>query len=261
MGYRGHGRDYFSVEPHATGGCSTADDGLVAAARRYGICRGYNRRTDAFSGWFGRALFEMVVEPEDATLSLVSFGPDYVWSLPFFYLQVAPRSSLSNGGRRYAVLRSDAVWRVDMPRELGGTSGFRRVLNGLGEWPSLGPGFYQSDLERGEFSKEFVFGDYRRAYQIQLYRVTRNWGWAGRDWSLDNVTEYYQFYRHLTFRWAQSVLREHVVRQFNFLFRGLGISAQIVIEGLSSPSDILRVRDEMKAGSLDFSAATKAIRS
>lgn len=147
-----------------------------------------------------------------------------------------------------------------MPLELGGTSGFRRVLEGLAEWPSLGPGFYTKDIEQGRFPKEFVFGDYRRAYQVAIFRVTRNWGWAGRDWSLDHVTEYYQFHRHLTFKWAQSVLRQHVIKELNSLFLRLGISARIVIGGLSSSSDILRV-DEMKEGSLDFSAATKAIRS
>ena len=104
------------------------------------------------------------------------------------------------------------------------------------------------------------FGDYRRAYQVAIFRVSRNWGWAGRDWSLDHVTEYYQFHRHLTFKWAQSVLRQHVIKELNSLFLRLGISARIVIGGLSSSSDILRV-DEMKEGSLDFSAATKAIRS
>jgi hypothetical protein len=210
---------------------------------------------------YGRGLFEIVVEPEESALSLAPFSPDYAWSLPFCYLQVAPPATWGDLSQKYAVLRRGVVWRVDMPRELGGRAGFRRVLKGLAEWPSLGPEFYQSDIERGQFSKEFVFGDYRRAYQVQLYRATRSWGWAGRDWSLDNVTEYYQFYRHLTFKWAQSVLREHVVRELNFLFRRVDISAQIVIEGLSSPSDILRVRDEMKAGSLDFAAAMKAIRS
>jgi hypothetical protein len=207
----------------------------------------------------GRALFEIVVDPEESALSLASFGPDYVWSLPFFYLQVAPRASWSDLGPKYAVLKKDAVWRVDMPLELGGTSGFRRVLKGLAEWPSLGPGFYTRDIQQGRFTKEFVFGDYRRAYQVQIYWATRIWGWTGRDWSLDHVTEYYQFHRHLTFKWAQSVLREHVVKELNSLFHRLGVSARIIIEGLSSHSDILRVRDEMRAGALDFAAATKAI--
>jgi hypothetical protein len=133
-------------------------------------------------------------------------------------------------------------------------------LKELSAWSSLGPKFYEDDLKRRHLPKEFVFGDYRRAHQIQLYRATRDWGWGGRDWSLNYVTEYYQFYRHLTFKWAQAVLREHIVKEFNSLFRRLGIAARIVVEGLSSPRDILKVREQMQAGGLDFAGATKAIR-
>jgi hypothetical protein len=210
--------------------------------------------------YHGRALFEIVPDPENTTLSLSSFNPDYVWNLAFFYLQVAPPANWRDLDRKYALLEKSSVWRVDMPQGLGGTPEFRRILKDLSSWPSLGPEFLSEDLKRGQPSQEFAFGDYRRAHQVQLYRVTRDWGWGGRDWSLDNITEYYQFYRHLTFKWAQAVLREHVVSEFNALFRRLGISSQIIMEGLSSPGDILKVRDQMQAGTVDFTGATEAIR-
>jgi hypothetical protein len=210
--------------------------------------------------YHGRALFEIVADLENATLSLSSFNPDYVWNLAFFYLQVAPPASWQDLDRKYALLEKSSVWRVDMPQELGGAPGFRRILKELSSWPSPGPEFLSEDLKKQQLPQEFVFGDYRRAYQTQLYRVTRDWGWGGRDWSLDNITEYYQFYRHLTFKWAEAVLREHVVSEFNALFLRLGISSQIIMEGLSSPGDILKVRDQMQAGTVDFAGATKAIR-
>jgi hypothetical protein len=147
-----------------------------------------------------------------------------------------------------------------MPHELGGAAGFRRILQEMSAWSSLGPTFFQDDLKRRQLPKEFAFGDYRRAHQVHLYRVTRDWGWGGRDWSLNYVTEYCQFYRHLTFKWAQAVLREHIVREFNSLFRRLGISAQIIMEGHSSPGDILKIREKMQAGTLDFAGATEAVR-
>ena len=208
----------------------------------------------------GKAMFEIAAEAESSTLSLLPFDPDHVWNLVLFYLQVAPPASWHDLDRKYALINKSGVWRVDMPQDLGGAAGFRKVLKELSAWSSLGPEFYHEDLKRRQLPKEFVFGDYRRAHQIQLYRVTRAWGWNGRDWSLDYVTEYYQFYRHLTFKWAQAVLREHIVREFNSLFRRLGISAQIIMEGPSSPADILKVREQMQAGVLDFAGATKAIR-
>lgn len=209
--------------------------------------------------YHGIALFEIAVEPEKSVLSLSSFNPDYVWNLVLFYLQVAPRGSWKELDGNYAFLKKSTVWRVEMPRELGGARGYRKILEELSAWSSLGPEFYKQDLEKRQMPRDFVFGDYRKAHQIELYRVTKDWGWVGRDWSLDYVTEYYQFYRHLTFRWAQAVLRQHVVRELNSLFTRLGISAQIVIEGLASPEEILTAREQMQAGILDFAGTTKAV--
>jgi hypothetical protein len=209
---------------------------------------------------YGRALFEIATEPETSALSLVPVNLDYVWNLILFYLQVAPPATWHDLDRKYALLEKSAVWRIDMPQELGGAQGFRRILKKLSAWSALGPKFYQDDLQKGQLPREIVFRDYRRAHQVQLLRVTRGWGWNGRDWSLDYVTEYYQFYRHLTYKWAQAVLREHIVREFNSLFRRLGISAEIIMEDLSSPGDILKVREQMQAGVMDFAGATKAIR-
>lgn len=209
---------------------------------------------------YGQALFEIASEPEGPGLSLAPVNPDYVWNLMFFYLQVAPRASWQGREPRYALLDKTAVWRIDMPHELGGARGFRRLLKELSAWSGLGPQFYQDDIRKLQLPTEFVFGDYRQAHQVQLYRVTRMWGWNGRDWSLDYITEYYQFYRHITFKWAQAVLREHVVKEFNTLFHRLGITARIIMEGLSAAGDILKVREQMQAGVLDFAGATKAIR-
>lgn len=208
---------------------------------------------------YGIALFEIVARPEGGGPSLASFNPEYVWNLLFYYLQVAPPASWQRLRRKFAILNKHDMWRIDMPRELGGARGYRRILRELSAWSSLGPQFYSDDLEKGEWPKEFVFGDYRSAHQIQIYKATKNWGWNGRDWSLDYITEYYQFHRHLTFKWAQAVLREHIVREFNSLFRRLRIAAQITLTGLSSPNDILHAREQMRKGVLDFGGATKAI--
>jgi len=209
---------------------------------------------------YGWALFEIVAGSEGDRPSLVPFNPDYVWNLVLCYLQIAPRASWQDLDRKFAFLNKHDVWRIDVPRELGGARGYRRILRELSAWSSLGPQFFSEDLEKQQLPKEFIFKDYRAAHQIQLYRSTKTWGWNGRDWSLDYITEYYQFHRHLTFKWAQAVLREHIVRKFNSLFRRLEISAQITLKGLSSPGDILHIREQMRAGAMDFDSATNAIR-
>jgi hypothetical protein len=96
-----------------------------------------------------------------------------------------------------------------------------------------------------------------REYYAQRYRATRIWGWDTRDWSSQYVTEYYQFYRRLTFRWSIEILRRHVIQEINRLLFRLEIEASIAIEGLPTPASILDARERMAKGEIDFAVATR----
>ena len=209
--------------------------------------------------FYGKAMFEIIDDESDSGLSFASLNPKYVWNIASHCLQIAPRAAWPYLDRKYAVLEKVSIWKIEMPRELGGGRGFRRTLAELSKWPSLGPGFFREDIERRQMPKEFDFSKYQRAHQVLLYRATRRWGWNCRGSSSPNLTEFYWFYRHLTFKWADAVLREHLIAELNSLFDRLGTSARIVVEGHSSPEEILKVRDQMRVGLLDFAGATKAI--
>lgn len=208
----------------------------------------------AFSG---RALFEIVRNAEGHVADLYPFPLNGTWLLGGNCIQIAPASAVEPGESRYVVLRSADLWLIDMPRELGGYRGYRNLLANLSSWPSLGPKFYHEDMQAGRWPKDFVIRDYRRAYELNRYRLTREWGWSGRDWHPEYITEYYQFYRLLTFRWASEVLRRHVVEQLNILFRRLGIASSIRISGLPTPEFILEARGQMERGEIDFAEANK----
>ncbi len=205
--------------------------------------------------FYGRALFELVLDSDGQIVKVASFPSARTWLLFGLCLQIPPRGS--DLEPKYAVLKSADVWRVDMPHEFGGCRGYRRLLAKISKWPSLGPKFQEDDLKEGKWPKDFVVGDYRRAYEVQRYRATRKWGWNGRDWNSQYATEYYQFYRLLTFRWSIETLRRHVVKELNRLLQRLGIAASIVLEGLPAPDEILRARDRMERGEIDFAAASK----
>jgi hypothetical protein len=207
----------------------------------------------------GQSMFEIMDDPSDSGYSFASFSPRYAWEIFSYYVQIAPRAVWPSLDQKYAVLKKASVWRVEMPRELNGVQGFRRVLRELAAWSSFGPKFFQDDLKKQQMSKEYVFAEYQRAHQVCLYSTTRKWGWNCRDSSGNYITEFYWFYRHFTFKWAQAVLRGHIVGELNTLFRRLGIAAQIVVEGVSSPEEILTVREQMCAGLVDFAGATKAV--
>ena len=203
----------------------------------------------------GRALFELVRDSDNNVVKVTSFPAERTWFLYGLCLQVAPFNS--DLETKYAILRSADVWRIEMPHQRGGYRGHRRLLAKISAWPSLGPKFQEEDLKDGKWPKDFSVGDYRRAYEVQRYRATRKWGWNGRDWSSQYITEYYQFYRLLTFRWSIEVLRRHVVNELNTLLSRLGIGASIVLEGLPTPDEILDARDRMQRGEIDFAEASK----
>lgn len=209
---------------------------------------------------YGVALFEIVKNSENPSVVLSSFNPDFAWRLPAFYLQIAPRYTWTRTDRKFAFLRRSDVWRVTLPPALVQVSQYRAILSELSAWSAMGPDFLGAELEeKRRFPSDFVVADYQRMLRVHQYRVTRRWGWIRRDWSLDYVTEFYQFYRFLTFRWAQAVLREHIVSELNTLTVRLNINAKIHLQKLASPNEILDIREKMKQGLLDFASATKVL--
>jgi len=208
----------------------------------------------------GEAFYEILQRSSESGIELSSFSPERVWTLPSFYVQLAPQDKLSRSNKRFVLMPKETVWCVRIPKVLGGTTGYRRILGSLKSWSGLGPKFLQEDLEKRSFPRDFDFEAYRRMFLIHQMSVTADWGWNGRDWSLDHVTEYYQFYRHLTFKWAQAVLRDHVVTELNLLLRDLGINVEIAIRHFPTPEHILETREKLHLGVLDFTGATNAIR-
>jgi len=211
----------------------------------------------SYLAYSGRALFEIVRDADGQVADLSQFPLHGTWLVCGNCMQVAPAGAVNTAESRYVFLRRADLWRIDMPRELGGYDGHRKLLANLSRWPSLGPKFYRKDMEVGHWPKDFVIKDYRRAYEMNRYRLTRKWGWSGRDWHPEYITEYYQFYRLLTFRWATEVLRRHVIEEFNILFRRLGIASSIRVSGLPSPEFILDARSRMQRGEIDFAEASK----
>jgi len=209
--------------------------------------------------YYGVALFERVGGWENIPLTMYSFGSEHVWSGPGFLLQIVPRERWSYTKQKFAIIPSNDVWRIRMPYQLGSPRKYRALLDTLSAWPELGPPFLQSDLDEGRFPRNFAIEDYRRLIRTHQYRATREWGWATRDWSLDYVTEFYQLYRLLTFRWCQALLGEHIVLELNRLLVEYDIKARIELRNVATADAILDVRDKLKIGKIGFSAINEVL--
>jgi hypothetical protein len=73
-----------------------------------------------------------------------------------------------------------------------------------------------------------------------------------------NWTEFMQFYRTLTFRWAQTVLRQHIISELNAMLARFAIKATISVSGMPLSREVLHLQDEMIAGNISYGKAYEA---
>jgi hypothetical protein len=225
--------------------------------------------------WYGLAPYEIwtaiegeeegVEEDEDdidedeskSSIGLSWFTPKRLFRFSYFCIQLVPRADQEKWGRSLVILPKRILWLISMPNELGGYRGYRRILSRLARFNWTAPPFRQEELGRGlGFPKtNFNFSEYRREIDVYQGRVTRKWGWTGRDTSSEKRTEFALFYRIVTFRWAQALLREHILKELNVLLRRLNIEAEIQVVGLPSASEILQVRSAMIEGNVSYTKA------
>ena len=238
---------------------------LLSSLARYGsddparlICDVVNEIA-LYLAWRGRAVYELVTDEMkgkgDCEISLHDFTSERLIQVPGFYVQRVPRPDREQFKRRFVFIPSREVWEVSMPLCLGGARGYGTMLCRLARFDTVGPDFYRTDLERGRWEPYLDFGSYVRIMEARAARLTKLWGWNRRDANLEGQTEFFYFYRTITFAWAKAVLREHIVRELNRLLGRLGIESRVVVSGLPSPDEILGVRRELLEGKVQFGEA------
>lgn len=210
--------------------------------------------------WYGRAPYEIARAEDDKSIYLLSpFTSHRLFSLQIFYIQLIPKNDRDYWKKSIVLLPWRDVWIVSLPSELGGYRGYRALLRKLSRFGSTGPAFWRKDLGQGKsYPVNFDFSEYRRQLEIFEARVTRRWGWNRRDYSQKNWTEFATFYRTITFKWAQAVLREHILKEFNSLLSRLRIDAELRMTGLPNSAHVLDLRNQMTKGLIGYGAATSA---
>lgn len=209
--------------------------------------------------WHGRAVHEIVRDSDQESIYLLhDFTPERLFHLFRYYVQHVPKGDRDLWGKAITVIPEEDIWVVSIPKSLGGYGDYRAVLRQLKKFQGPGPKFWREDLAHLERHSYFELQAYTRESDIYISRVTKRWGWNRRDYGQEKWTEFEQFYRTLTFKWAQAVLREHVIAEFNALLVRLCINSEVSVAGLPNPADILRVRQAMSVGDLSFGEAYDA---
>ncbi len=204
--------------------------------------------------WSGEAIYEIIVNNEKDKLSFPEVTPTNIYSVPFGLLQIPPKSDKDQ--KRYVFLQDKNLWIIKMPDILGGRNGYKKILNNLSKFNSLGPKF---SLESNEFLYFIDHSTYRHESHIFNRKATLNWGWDLRDVDREEKTEVYQYYQDLTFFWAQAVLRDYIIDELNNLFTRLEIKSRIELSGIPVPKEILKFRQEMLDGNKSFNDVLKFI--
>ena len=178
----------------------------------------------------------------------------YEWLFRAFgrYTWITPKADRHLHDKTYSIVPAKDIWNIVMPKELGGYRGYRAMLRNLARFPNIAPPFLMDQLSRQELPMDFDPKHHERERAFFVAKVTKRCGWNQRDFELENWSGFYDFYRILTLKWAQACLREYIVKELNQLFRRLDIEAEIVVKGLPTAREILKIRQQMYEGEISF---------
>ena len=115
-----------------------------------------------------------------------------------------------------------------------------------------------AEMDNQEWTTYFSNELYRREMELFVAKATARLGWHMRNSGLKIWTEFYAMYRFVTLDWAKACMREHITDELNQLFRRLHIEAEIVVEGLPTAQEILKIRQQMCEGKISLRDASNA---
>jgi hypothetical protein len=201
----------------------------------------------------GISYYEIVNDSSmEELVTLERFPSSGTLRLPFGYLQIVPRRDFDRVDRRFAYIKSKRVWTIEIPPELSGVRGYRKLVKSMERFDSHGPKFWQTDLENKIIGGEFKLSDYVAYFKTYLFRATKFWGWNARDLAEDYSTEYFTIYRMIKFKSALAELREHIVVELNNLLSMLELESRIAVRGLLASGELRTVLRKFSDGEILF---------
>ena len=157
------------------------------------------------------------------------------------------------------VLPQFTVWNVGVPISLGGAYGYSRTLRKIARYDTISPKFWRNALLEGNELPKIDVSDYRGNAVAYIRRITRRWGWNMRDFGQELNTEYFTFHRYIKRYRAHAILRNHIKRELIALFRRLGLSVSIEMDGLPSVSDCDTALSLMQSGEIGFAEVSERL--
>jgi hypothetical protein len=224
------------------------------------------RETTEALAYSGELFYEIVESERDVEQEASGSGwqlamlpPGKVLRCGAGCVQVIPDYARAELGRKAVWLPRRKVWRVAFPRKLIGARAYRRLLTRLAHLSDVTPEFVLTPA-LGADVEGYDFQTYHRASDAAVEHVTRRFGSIPSLLQIEPSTEFYYFDRTLQFRYAQALIREHLVDQFNVLLKRLEIASTVRLEGLPTSAEIATLRRQLTRGEIDFAAAAAGSR-
>lgn len=198
----------------------------------------------------GTALYEILYDKENKKIIMNSISSNNIYDVLLCFIQYKPKDKIDKA--QLKLLRKKNIWKIEMPLVLGKSSGYKKIISNLDKFDSSGPKFYLDELYSSQLNHRFDYKEYRLKTHIFTTKSTLNWSWDQRDLDRENKTEFYTFYQDLKFYWAKTVLREHIVKELNCLFKKLDIKSEINITGIPTSKEILNFKNEFRRGEKNY---------
>jgi hypothetical protein len=215
-----------------------------------------------YIGYFGEVVFEILVDSEGEPSRLDSLPPGRILRTPRRYLQVVPKADREQlQSRRFVAIPRKRIWRLALPRRLGGPRRHRRLLGHLQALSDpMMPQFALESPDLGRASG-YDFTAYHDAADRLQERATKQWGTVPSvQRPVGPSTEYYFIARRLAFFQAQARLREHMIAELNQLLARVTVPHSLVVSGIPTADEIAATLERLHNGEVTFAEAIEATR-
>jgi hypothetical protein len=139
----------------------------------------------------GMAYYEITQDTPDF-LKLDNFTSDKLVNIFGLYFQFVPEKDRKMWNKKLVVKASNSIWKINIPKELGGSSGYRKLIQNLGKNTEMYPKCY--DIEKiATQPSDFNFNEYISQTKIYQYRLLELWGGTLRHTSTEYAVSLRQY--------------------------------------------------------------------
>lgn len=189
---------------------------------------------------------------ENDEASLTPLYPSQIIITPFCYYLKGFKDINGDYINKLVRYSLNDLWVLELPKEIGGSCKYISLLNKLSLVKNISPTFVndilESNLKSGNIISDLIFDHtkYHDTANKLIIQLTRHIGWNDRDTSMKYSTEFYVVYKHTKFMYTQSIIREHILCQFNNLLFKVGLDCKVSIPGLQKSDEIFTLLEGMQ---------------